>query len=249
MRYIILGSKGFIGSNIFNILKINNFDVIGLSRSDFDITDETCYNKIDFSNTTIVDCIASIDDNTNNFDVNVKGLSSFINYLSKLKLKFNYIYFSTTSTQIKEQVKSSTYIESKLLAEKYIKENVPSYKIIRLIFPFGRGESSNRLFSKLIQKMKDNEKILISDVSLNLTPIKLLEKEFINLLNNEQKEINFTDGKVYKLLDIVHVLFSLLKINKNYELNNEKVKLEIKSTSKIKYDDIDKSMFEYCIEK
>lgn len=83
---------------------------MGFSRNEFDITDSNDYKKYDFSNSTIIDCIASIDDNQNNFKVNVYSLSNFINYLNENTKSFKYIYFSTTSTQIDNQVLENSYV-------------------------------------------------------------------------------------------------------------------------------------------
>lgn len=234
MTYIVLGSNGFIGSNIFNTLKKNNLEVLGLSKQDFNMQNRSDYAKFDFSNSIIIDCIASIDDKNAVFEVNVNGLKYFIDYLNLNHNNFKYIYFSTTSTQISEQVEQNDYVKSKFLAENYIKENVLDYKIIRLIFPFGKGENKNRLISRFINKIQNGEKLEIDNVSLNLTPISYLNDNFLDTVKNEFKDINFTDGKVYELKDVVDCIYKLLNIDKNYKFNEEKyVQLEIENTVEV----------------
>lgn len=247
MKYIVLGNHGFIGKNIFNVLKKSNYDVLGLSRDSFDITDSNDYKKYDFSNCIIIDCIASIDDIKNNFKVNVDSLSNFINYLNQYAKSFKYIYFSTTSTQIDNQVLENSYVKSKYLAEEFIRQHLTDYKIIRLIFPFGIGENPNRLISRLSKKIKNKEQLKISNVTLNLTPIEFLKDKFLSLINDNQFEINFTDGKVYQLIDIVRLLYIKLNKAENYIIDDKKINLEMFRKIKVKYEDIDHSMFDYCL--
>lgn len=246
MKYIVLGNNGFIGNHIYNVLKNNNLEVIGLSRNDFDITNESDYIKFDFSNSTIIDCIASIDNAEKNFEVNVTGLSSFIDYLKKSNFNFNYIYLSTTSTQIEEQVSTNSYIKSKLLGEEYIKKNVLNYKIIRLIFPFGKGENPDRLISRLTQRIKNNEMLYIDNVTLNLTPIDYLTNNILNLLSNKSTEINFTDGKVYKLKDIVDCLYEILHQKPNY-IYNEDHKINLAINHYIEVNKINSKILKYGV--
>lgn len=229
MKYFVLGSNGFIGSNISKTLKQLNLNVVELNKEKFDIANKNDYIKYDFSNSIIIDSIASIDSNKSElFRVNVDGLKMFIDYLNLNCKGFKYIYISTTSTQIKEQVGSSEYVKSKFLAEKYIQENLNDYKIIRLIFPFGKGEKPNRLISRLISKIKQNEQLLIGNVTLNLTPIDLFNESIIDLISSNDKEINFTDGKVYRLKEIVEYLYELLKLEPKFSFDeNNIVKLEL----------------------
>jgi len=224
MKYVVLGKNSFVGKHLYQTLKETNKKVVSLDKNDFDITNYSTYNKYDFSNSIIIDCIASIDsDEQTIYKTNYLGLKQFITYLNSKKYNFKYIYFSTTSTQIEKEQKKTSYIASKLLAEEYISSNVYDYQIIRLTFPFGKGENKNRFISKLISKIKLNQKITINNVIMNLTPISFLQENFINLLESTKKEINFTDGKVYHIKDIVESLYKLLKIEPNYTYNNSEI--------------------------
>lgn len=235
MKYFILGSNGFIGSNILKTLKKLNLNVVGLDRKKFDITDENCYKNFEFSNSIIIDAIASIDSNSDEiFKVNVDGVKKFSSYLNLNCKDFKYIYISTTSTQIKDQVENNDYIKSKFLAETYIKDKLNNYQIIRLIFPFGKGEKPNRLISRLISRIKQNEQLIIDNVTLNLTPIEFFNKSIITLIKSSEREINFTDGKVYRLKDIVDYIYKELKNKTKYIYNKDnKVKLNINDNTLI----------------
>lgn len=217
MKYYILGGDGFVAKNIYLTLMSNECDVELLKRDDFDLTNEENYSKFNFSNTTIIDCISKIDgDKDMIFQTNFYSLQKFINYLNVNCANYKYIYFSTFSTQLSQEMELNPYIHSKMLAEDFIEKNISHYKIIRLIFPFGKGENKNRLLSKLIHKIKNDEKIVINNTHLNLTPIALLRENFLHLLADKEKDVNFSDGKVYSLKHIVDNLFGLLKKKPNY---------------------------------
>ena len=48
MKYFVLGSKGFVGSNISNTLKKLDLNIEQLNREKFDITNKEDYKKYDF---------------------------------------------------------------------------------------------------------------------------------------------------------------------------------------------------------
>lgn len=218
VKYYILGGNGFVGKNIYLSLISNKCDAEILKKDDFDLTNEENYSKFNFSNSSIIDCISKIDgDKDIVFQTNFYGLQKFINYLNTKCTNYKYIYFSTFSTQLSKEIELNPYIHSKMLAEEFIEKNIKDYKIIRLIFPFGKGENKNRLLSKLIHKIKNDEKIVINNTYLNLTPIALLRDNFLQLLSDKEKDINFSDGKVYSLKHIVDNLFRLLGKEPNYE--------------------------------
>lgn len=70
---------------------------------------------------------------------------------------------------------------------------------------------------------------------------------FLSLINDNQLEINFTDGKVYNLIDIVRLLYIKLNIAENYIVDDKKINLEMFTKIKVKYEDIEHSIFDYCL--
>lgn len=224
MKYYILGSNGFIGSNLYFAFEKNGLNVIALDRNNFDITKKDDYKRIDFSNSTIIDTIASIDDSEDEiFKVNVNGLKNFINYLKNNCKNYRYVYFSTASVSDKEMICNNHYVKSKHEAEKLIRKNILNYQIVRLVFPFGRGEKKTRLISRLIEQIRKGEQLAFSEVTLNLTPIEYITTNISMLLKSEQKEIILTDGSIYKLKEIVDFLYAAMQLPKNYTYDREKI--------------------------
>jgi nucleoside-diphosphate-sugar epimerase len=223
MKYIVIGANGFIGKNVCKALQQSGKKPLCLAHSDFDIEKMTMYTNYDFANAVIFDCIARIDANKDElFRINVSALKTFLEYL-KLIENIQYIYFSTYATQIENLVKYNDYARSKFEAEKIIRASSINWKIVRLSFPFGKGENKNRLLPRLIEKIKAGEALVLDDTKINLTPIDVLGELLDVILDSKQKEINFTDGKTYALSVVVDDLFELLKIPGSYTLSQKKM--------------------------
>jgi len=223
----VLGSSSFIGRSVIDKLS-KAYQVIPLYKELFDITNEQCYKNFDFSNSIIIDCIVAVDKNSEIITCNVKGFEKYILFLKEHAENFQYVYFSTTSTQIVSQRQNNTYVKSKYLAENILKAYIENYKILRLTFPFGTAENANRLFSRLIGQIYRNEHIQIKNITMNLTPVEYLCSSLINLLKNNNKEINFTfKGKVFRLIDIAKYITSELNYSNISYLHEEEVHLEV----------------------
>ena len=73
MRYVVLGSNGFVGKAIYNdFLKNNNFETIGLSKKQFDLLSNEMFckmNDIFRDGDTIIFCAA---------EAPVKNLNMFL---------------------------------------------------------------------------------------------------------------------------------------------------------------------------
>lgn len=206
-NYIVLGANGFVGRNIAAFLHKNNFNVQAVDRDTLDFLKTESYNAVDFSDAIIFDCISRIDGTREEVELtNGQGLKNLLTYINKEHINFTYIYFSTLATLNQQIIDKNAYVASKLSAEELIKKEVSDYKIIRLSFPFGPGESPNRLFSRLINKLKRNEALVVDDIKINVTPISGLMQWLTELTASRQREINFTDGQVYSLAEMVTYL-------------------------------------------
>ena len=242
----VLGSNSFIGRSI--IYKLSQaYQVIPLSRELFDITNGQCYGNFDFSNSIIIDCIVVVDKESQIISTNVKGFEQYILFLKENAENIQYVYFSTTSTQIVSQRQNSTYVNSKYLAENILKAHVDNHKIVRLTFPFGTAENANRLFSRLIGQVHRNEHIEIKNITMNLTPVEYLCSSLIDLLNNNSSEINFTfEGKVFILIDIMKYIANKLNYANVVYLQEEEVHLEVVDKCVGEIEDIKQYIDAYC---
>jgi nucleoside-diphosphate-sugar epimerase len=140
-------------------------------------------------------------------------------------VKYKYVYFSTYATCLDNLVNSNTYVRSKYLAEQYLKKNTSSYKIIRLIFPFGKEEHKNRLLSRIIGKIKSGEKISVDRLTLNLTPISDIQNNFWRLLESPLKEINLSNGIEIFFPDLVEFLYKACSKVSNFNITDKELKI------------------------
>lgn len=243
MRLIVLGINGFIGRNVFNFISMASpsYNVLGFDRSVIDFTKpETFSNYSPLSEDIIIDCIAKIDGDEQEVNaVNYSGFSRFIEYLKNFDVAYRYVYFSTYSTCIPEIVNSNAYVKSKHLAEAFLKGNIITHKIIRLIFPFGRGENSNRLISRLIGKVKSGEKISVDKLKLNLTPMTAFLNDFWRMIDHPEQEINYSNNIETFLPDIVTFIQESLGMEKALVINDKELRIVVRSTLDGKYSEND----------
>lgn len=227
MRWVILGAGGFVGSHLAGFLNTHGHEVLALSRKDLDFL-----SPADFSGfllragDRIVDCIAKIDGTPPEISaVNVAGLKAFISYLNDTGIAYQYIYLSTYSVLQPDVVMSNAYVQSKFEAEQVIKTLVGKHTIIRLIFPFGKGEGSNRLISRMITKVRNGENILADRLLLNLTPIDELTGHFVETVESGIGEINFSNGVEIFFPDLVSYMFKKLGKEEKMTISNKNISL------------------------
>lgn len=216
----ILGANGFIGRHLARFYE-GDANVFPLSKADFDIVNAAHYTRYDFQHSLIIDCIARIDGHPGEIQAsNVTGLKQFLEYLTEQQVTYSYLYFSTISTLDEHLAANHTYVASKFKAENLVRKYCPDHKIIRLSYPFGRGESPNRLISRLIHKALQYEEIIIADTSLQLTPVESLIKVIPEVINHPGKEINLIAEDSYTLEKIINYIY--LKINQQPKFKLQK---------------------------
>lgn len=215
MPHAVIGSSGLVGQALADRLEAEGKTVVRHCRPAFDLTKPETYADLDFTGMFLLDCAACVDGSPEEiYAVNVAGLSALLQHCDA-NPPARYIYFSTSATLSKEHVETNPYVRSKFEGEKLVLARDWG-KVIRLTFPFGAGESPNRLVTRLINKALRGESIQVCDVRLPLTPLRLLEENLDDLLRNSKKEQNPTDGKTYLLAAVVDVIFQGLGMAPNY---------------------------------
>lgn len=129
MKVSIIGSSGFIGNNLFNSLKNNNYQVISVSLRNENI-EKLSKKKIEsiFSSDVIINCAASL------FPKTIED-ENFNKFLIKKLIEINYEYnkkilhLSSINVLIKDRLDS--YTQTKRFAENLVK-NSKNLIILRL---------------------------------------------------------------------------------------------------------------------
>lgn len=218
-KIFLLGSSSFIGKNIYSILR-SNFEVITLSRPQFDFLDPTTYLEIDFSNSIIVDCINVNNGNTEQInECNIEGFKVFLDFLKDTTSNCKYLYFSTISVISDEICKANAYVNSKKIAEEYLENSGLIYHIVRLSFPIGKGENEMRLTTRLINSIKKNTELKLSDIKLNITPVNCIADQITNLVSFKSNLVTFLSNNKYTpLIDLVKAIETALGVKANYTI-------------------------------
>lgn len=216
---ILVVGTGFLGENLINQLRTNDFQVLGtnyqnLSKNTIflDITDLNSIEKVinKFKPDIIINCAANtnldyVESNPDmGFLINSFGPKNLAIICNKNKIKL--VHISTDSIfdgkgkfYSEEDIPNpiNVYSESKLLGEKLIVENLSDYIIIRTNF-FGFHKDKKFLLNSIIDTLsKKKEFTGFNDVffnpleitNLNQMIIELSQKDFTGLINLASNEI------------------------------------------------------------
>lgn len=162
MKILILGATGFLGSTIFGLAENLNYTVLGTSRYankksniiKLDLTDKKAIQRIidEFYPNVIVWALLSRDEE----DVLIN--SGLTNFMSVVSVETKFIFVSTDAVftegkggyvesdktiPINEEAPLATYVNSKILAEKKVQDEVPNHIIIRTGPLYGKDINQN----------------------------------------------------------------------------------------------------------
>ena len=106
------------------------------------------------------------------------------------------------------------------MAEGFLKENLNDYLVLRLSFPFGKGESSNRLISRLINKIKNRESLEIDNLELSLMHIGNLKNDICELISLNGPIVQYLNARFVSLEEILKYICDNLGIQGNWCVRN-----------------------------
>lgn len=226
-KVFLLGSTGFVGKNISSELA-KKYNVIELARSQFDFLNSNTFLEIDFSNSIIVDCINVNNGNAGEIiNCNVNGFQMFIDFITQNHVNVKYLYFSSISVLSEEIKKQNIYVNSKFIAEKYLMHSGLIYHIVRLSYPIGKGENPNRLISRFIKSIKEKQTLSLSNIKINITPIKCIANDINSLVRFDGNRVTFFSSNVYlSLTEIVDKIGDLLNVKPNYTVTKSDNRFE-----------------------
>ncbi len=221
--------KGFLGTTISNVAKINEFEVFEASQKSGIIIDIRKSSSIEevvkkINPDMIINCAAITDvdrienESKNAYDVNAYGAQN----ISKISKKYSnrLIHISTDSVfdgtkgRYKENDTPNPinqYSKSKLEGEKLILNDHPDAVIVRTNF-YGYNNKNNFLFNWILKKIRNNESInAFEDIVFNPLEINNLSELLLELSLNEFKGIlHLTGNEIFSKYEfvkkIVHIL-------------------------------------------
>lgn len=203
----IIGSNGFVGSNLFHDLS-HKFECFGITKDNFDKVDkkfDILINANGNSNKRL-----SITDPLLDFDLTVRNT-----LISTTKFEYDtYIYissceiyndiFNPEKTKEDSEIeisKISKYALSKYLAENIVKNHCKKHLILRLSTPVGKGLKKGPIYDIL-----HGDKLWMSPESkLQILHTNFISKFILKLIQEEimNETINLVGNDPIGLLDII----------------------------------------------
>lgn len=174
MRVALLGASGFVGSAILTYLHSNHPDVevLDLSRPEFDITAKSLAIPANPRVDLLINAVGAIDTHVEDLLlVNGFGASRVAAWARQHETRL--VHLSTGavlggSTEIasanSKPTPSSDYGVSKHLGEVGVRHLAPDlYTIIRLFYPYGRGQRLPRLLPRLVEAIRSGSSIFTDE--------------------------------------------------------------------------------------
>lgn len=211
MRYIILGSQGFIGTGISKYLKKKKVEIVKLTKISSDLYSDIRNNDV------IINCFGK--ENRNDI---IKNINKFINLLRIKKKNILWIQLSTpliynqqvSSSKISEntnEVPFNDYAKTKKIFDSYLKKKKNDnfhFLILRISTVYDKSMKS-KVFKKIkfLNKFKllpliNNKDTIINYLSLNEL------NQYIYQLSKKKKSWNniFLISQNIKLVDLLETI-------------------------------------------
>lgn len=178
MRVLVTGVAGQLGYDVMRELNKRGIEVIGVDRSDFDITDIGATEKfiLSVNPDAVIHCAAytAVDAAEDNVElcrkVNVNGTENIVRACAKIKAKTLYLstdYVFPGSDDIPydinaEKAPQNVYGQSKLDGELVVQKYLQNYFIVRISWVFGKN--GNNFVKTMLRLGKEKEKLsVVSD--------------------------------------------------------------------------------------
>lgn len=233
MKILITGSNGFIASNISSYLK--NYDVVRLSRTELDLTNQKLVNSFFDKNyfdvvlnTSVVGGRRLIQDSEKVFYDNVCMMMNLLQNKSRYKKLINFGSGAELdrSQNIDDNISSHNdcfpvdyYGLSKNIIAR-ISDSEKNIYNLRIFNVFEHNEEKNRMIASNILNYINHKSIIINqdryvDFIYMCDLMKILESYIVN--GNMPKTFDCVYSKKYKLSDIAKIINNL----SNYKVNIE----------------------------
>ena len=237
MKVVVVGSTGFIGSNIFNSLdKAKEYDLIGISKNEIDLSRKNSH--VALSNYLTADCIVimcagvkkQLGDNLDIFEKNLNIVNNFCRSVSRMSPK-KIIYFSSASVYgedvvYSEKISEKTPVQpityygiakytAERLLEKTCTENEAELVILRPPLIYGKNDRSRGYGpTGFTYKAINNEEIILWGDGTEYREFIYVEdvSKIINrLINSDHNGVfNLVSGRSYNFQQILDSLSGII---------------------------------------
>lgn len=225
----IIGKDSFLGRHLFSYFKENgNFNVIGTSYKDLDITkEELIKDFLKFEKPDYIILLAGIKDvkkleTEPDFaeKINVLPTKYFAKHIKELGLKTKYFFMS--SDYVFDGAKgcykdtdttcpTTVYGKNKQEVEEFLSKSGIDYTVVRTAAVLGKGSV---FFSWLLEELKDDKEVeMFAQSYFSPTSITFLCKSIEKIIqkNPDKKILNVTNGKRISRYDLAKLVQNYMK--------------------------------------
>lgn len=170
---VVIGAEGFVGSNFCRYINESPMDglaVTGLGRDRFDIAEPRTWSVLERGLDCLVHAATLIDGSLyDTFRVNALFAHELAEFCNERRVR-KLIYLSTgavygpvagPASPDQPENPDSPYAVAKFLAERIFLETFSGpVNVLRLYFPFGRGQKPPRVFPRLVQSIRNGEPVV-----------------------------------------------------------------------------------------
>jgi dTDP-4-dehydrorhamnose reductase len=172
-KIVLLGARGMLGSDIYNLCDKNN--ITALDLPDFDITDKKQLDKALENTNTVINCAAftDVEKAESQYDLALKINAEAVGNLAQIAHKKNIYVIHISTDFVFDGKKETPYLEtdkpnpvnaygkSKLAGEKLLAGNHDFYAIIRTQWTYGKN--GNNFITKLISLSRQKNSLKVVD--------------------------------------------------------------------------------------
>ena len=230
MKILIIGSKGMLGSDLFDELKKTDYEVIGWDIKDIDIAKKEGLSKIEKEQPNIIiNCAAYTDVDLAETEkdkchaVNFIGIENLAEICKKLdillvQISTDYVFDGNKEGYDEDDKKNpiNYYGKTKADGEDLIVENLEKYYIIRTSWLFGKnGKNFVDAISKLCNEKKEMK--VVNDQIGRPTYTKDLSRGIIDIIKNIDKHkygiYNLTNSDKCSWFEFAQEIAKLKQLN------------------------------------
>jgi len=204
MTTLVTGAAGFVGRHVAARIA----GAVPLTRADADLRAALpSLPRVD----TVIHCAAEIDDQSAMQETNVGGTERLVTWARGTGVR-TFVFISTGGIHL-----ANRYAETKREAEQIVlaAHNALDVHVARLFFPYGPGQSSERLIPRLIARVRSGQPITIGadgGPALSLTYISDVVEAIVRIAVLQGSHVVDVGGLAVTMREIATVIGTLAAV-------------------------------------
>ena len=199
-RIVILGARGYVGSNLLPELEDYEGDIYAPSRSECDLTNQDQLRKVIRKGDIIVNLAAAVLNRTQFIAVNTQGTKNLAQIASEQRAA-RIIHLSTSHHMAK--ISPDEYRASKIAAEHFLEEGHVPYLILRPCNIYGKQDRKGIIPKFIIAALQNTEPEKIADTKRDFVYIDDVVDAILTAISSPQTgAFDLAPGRCYGLKEV-----------------------------------------------